>query len=244
MSAPRILFIDIETAPALGWVWGMWEQNVIDLQKSWYILSFAYKWQGERKVHTVALPDFKRFKRDMEDDREVVKSLWRLFDEADVIIGHNGDKFDLRKSNAQFVKHSLQPPAPYKSIDTLKIARSRFAFLSNKLNDLGAYLGIGRKLPHTGFHLWKACMIGHPKAWRKMRAYNARDVVLLERVYDRLKPWAASHPNLSALSDKHCCPVCQSTHIQRRGFNLAKVRKTPRFHCQNCGHWFSSVAKT
>lgn len=219
----------------------MYEQNLIDLQKSWYILCFAYKWLGERKIHTRALPDYKRYKKDREDDSALVKDLWHLYDEADVVIAHNGDKFDLRKSNARFVKHGLSPPSPYKSIDTLKIARNRFAFLSNKLNDLGAYLGLGRKLPHTGFHLWKNCMHGHPKAWRRMRAYNARDVALLERVYSRLRPWAPSHVNLSAMSEKSCCPVCQSTHIQQRGYNLAKVKKTPRFQCQDCGHWFSAT---
>lgn len=217
----------------------MYEQNVIDVQKSWYILCFAYKWQGERKVHTKALPDYKKFKKDREDDSALVKDLWRLYDEADVVIAHNGDKFDLRKSNARFVKYLLPPPSPYKTIDTLKIARQRFAFLSNRLNDLGAYLGVGRKLPHTGFHLWKSCMCGEAKAWERLRAYNARDVVLLERVYDRLKPWASSHPNLAALSEKPCCPVCQSTKIQRRGYNLAKVKKTPRFQCISCGTWFS-----
>jgi rubredoxin len=219
----------------------MWEQNLIDLKSSWYILCFAYKWAGDKKVSTVALPDFKSFKRDREDDSRLVRALHRLYDEADVIIAHNGDRFDLKKSNARFVKHGLPPPSPYKSIDTLKIARSRFAFLSNKLNDLGAYLGLGRKLPHTGFHLWKSCMTGHAKAWRRMRAYNARDVILLERVYDRLKPWASSHPNLAAISERECCPVCQSHKIQQRGYNVAKTKKTQRWHCTSCGHWWSKA---
>lgn len=228
----------------MGWAWGMYEQNLIDLSKSWYILCFAYKWHGEKKVHTAALPDYSRFSKDREDDRHLVKDLWQLYNEADVIIAHNGDRFDLKKSNARFVYHGLRPPSPYKSIDTLKIARSRFGFLSNRLNDLGAHLGLGRKLPHTGFHLWKQCMLTNShKHWAKLRKYNARDVTLLERVYERLRPWSLSHPNLAALSESSCCPVCQSTHIQRRGFNLAKIKKTPRFHCQSCGHWFSTKAE-
>jgi hypothetical protein len=104
-----------------------------------------------------------------------------------------------------------------KSIDALKIARSRFAFLSNRLNDLGAYLGVGRKLPHTGFHLWRVCMQGHPKARRRMRAYNARDVTLLERVCE-LRPRSPFHPNHSALSERpDSYSVCQSTRIHHRG---------------------------
>ena len=218
----------------------MWEQNLIDIQTSWYILSFAYKWAGDKKVSTVALPDYGRFKRDREDDGNLVKALWKLYDAADLIIAHNGDRFDIKKSNARFIFHGLKPPSPYKSIDTLKIARSKFGFLSNRLNDLGAHLGLGRKLPHTGFHLWKQCMLtASPKHWNKLRKYNARDVTLLERIYERLRPWSPSHPNLAALSEKPCCPVCQSLDIQRRGFNLARTKKTPRFHCQSCGHWFA-----
>jgi hypothetical protein len=228
----------------LGWAWGMYEQNIIDLQTSWYMLSFAFKWQGNGKVQTRALPDYPRFKRDREDDIGLVRELWKLYNEADIIIAHNGDKFDLKKSNARFVYHGLKPPSPYKSIDTLKIARSKFGFLSNRLNDLGAHLGLGRKLPTTGFHLWKACMLTNShKHWNKLRRYNARDVNLLQAVYERLRPWSTSHPNLSALSEKPCCPVCQSLSIQRRGFNLAKVKKTPRFHCTSCGHWFSQTER-
>ena len=232
----RVLFVDLETAPCLGWAWGIWEQNIIDLKKSWYILAFAYKWQGERKVHAKAITDYKRFKKDKEDDKELVKDLWRLFNEADVIIAHNGDKFDIRKSNARFVKHSLSPPRPYKSVDTLKLARSQFGFLSNRLNDLGAYLNIGRKLPHTGFDLWKRCMLGERKAIKKMKAYNARDVWLLEKVYDRLKPWAKSHPDLA---EGDGCPTCKSTHVHRRG----RVRQTRKyqFNCVDCGHWWTAV---
>jgi DNA polymerase III epsilon subunit-like protein len=215
----------------------MYEQNVIDLKKSWYILSFAYKWQGEKKVTTKALPDYKRFRKDIEDDRDLVRDLHALFDEANIIIGHNGDKFDIKKSNARFIKHGLRPPSPYKTVDTLKIARSKFAFVSNRLNDLGAYLGLGRKLPHTGFHLWKRCMLGDRKAYGHMRRYNARDVVLLERVWKKLAPWLPNHPALHSEN----CPVCKSHKVQRRGPANVKAKKPSRFRfeCRSCGHWFS-----
>jgi hypothetical protein len=238
LNEPRILFYDIETAPLLSYTWGMYEQNVIDVKRSWYMLSFAYKWQGQKRVHTKALPDYKNFKKNMEDDSFLVKELWTLFDEADIIIAHNGDRFDAKKANARFLFHGKKPPSPYKSIDTLKIARNKFAFSSNRLNDLGAYLGVGRKLPTTGFHLWKGCMKGEASAWRKMRAYNARDVELLERVYLKLRAWG-SHPNLTAYSGNPGCPTCQSTNVQRRGWNIARVRKTPRFQCRSCGTWFA-----
>src|ERR1019366_3081154 len=119
---------------------------------------FAVKWSHEKQVRTYALPDYPGYKRDKESDKALVKELWRMMNDADIIIAHNGDGFDIKKSNARFIIHGLLPPATYKTIDTLKIARRHFKFGSNKLNDLGVTLGLGKKLPHTGAHLWFGCM--------------------------------------------------------------------------------------
>lgn len=216
----------------------MWETNVIDVSSSWYMLSFSAKWLGQKSVKTYALPDYPGYRRDKENDGGLVQDLWKLFDEADIVIAHNGDKFDIKKSNARFIFHGLKPPSTYKTIDTLKIARRHFGFLSNKLNDLGAYLGVGRKLPHTGFHLWKGCMTGDLASWRLMRRYNAQDVRLLERVYFKLRPWFANHPDLNAYTERAACPTCQSTRTQRRGQTVALRARYQKMHCQSCGHWF------
>jgi hypothetical protein len=229
---------DIETAPNLGYVWGMWEQNVIDFSKHWYMLSFAYKWLGEKKIHTHALPDYStHYKRDGECDAKLAADLWKVFDEADVVIAHNGDRFDIRKANARFVTHGLAPPSPYKSVDTLKLARKHFKFDSNKLDDLGGYLGVGRKLPHTGKHLWLNCMRGDEKSWRLMRRYNAHDVALLENIYLKLRPWATIHPNLTHYSRRPGCPTCQSENTQRRGRVVTRTGYRNRFQCMDCGAW-------
>jgi hypothetical protein len=237
-NAPKIALFDIETAPNLSYVWGHYEQNVLDVRVPWYILCFAYKWLGESRVTTHALPDYRHYNRDKENDAGLCKDLWSVFDQADIVIGHNGDRFDIRKANARFIAHGLAPPSPFKSIDTLKIARRHFKFDSNKLNDLGKYLSVGRKLPHTGFHLWHGCMTGEAKSWRLMRRYNARDVELLEKVYVQLRPWASGHPNLNAYTEKKDCPACQSSDVIRRGYEVSKTRKYQRWHCKDCGHWF------
>lgn len=234
---PKVLFFDCENAPNLGYVWGKWEQNVIAYEKNWYFLSFAYKWQGSRAIQCVALPDFPAFDKNKENDRYLVERLWAILDEADVVIAHNGDRFDLRKANARFVAHGLRPPSPYKTVDTLKVARRYFQFDSNKLDDLGQYLGVGRKLPHTGKHLWFGCMSGDTKSWATMRRYNSQDVALLERVYLKLRPWASTHPNLNHISRLSGCPTCQSSNVQFRGFNHTKTGKRQRMQCKDCGTW-------
>lgn len=241
MPAARVAFIDIETAPTRGWVWTNYEANLISTDKDWYMLSFAVQWMGEKKISTSALPDFPGYKRNKECDKALVKELWKVFDSADIVIGHNSIAFDVKKSNARFLANGLSPPSPYKQFDTLRCARSNFKFGSNKLNDLGVALGVGKKLPHTGAHLWFSCMAGDPKSWALMKRYNARDVELLVAVYEKLKPWATNHPNMNIYNDGDGCPTCESDNIQRRGTQVKLNSKRHRFHCQDCGAWFSGA---
>ncbi len=229
----KCLLYDIETSPNLGFYFELYrEGNIVWNETNWYMLSFSWKWLGESKTHVLSLPDFKTYKKDKEDDVELVKELWKLFDEADVVIAHNGNQFDQKKSNARFIYHKLKPPTPYKEIDTKLVAKRHFKFDSNKLNDLGKYLGVGEKLQTGGFDLWKQCMAGDKKAWKTMCEYNKQDVILLEKVYLILRPWMVNPPYMG-----EGCPNCQSKKIQRRGYRMAKGKKYPRLQCQSCGGW-------
>ena len=124
------------------------------------------------------------------------------------------------------------------SVDTKKLAKSRFAFNSNTLGDLGRYLGVGGKLKHAGFGMWLGCMGGDAKAWRMMRLYNRQDVLLLERVYEKLKPYAINHPSLSAISERDGCPICGSGNVIRKGIraNASGIRQ--QMKCKCCGGWY------
>lgn len=234
-NEPRVLLMDIETAPLIGYAWQKWETNIIENVRDWYILSFAYKWLGDKKIQAAALPDFSLYKKDPENDKEVVKKLWTIMDEADIIIAHNGDSFDIKKSNARFIAHGLTPPTPYKTIDTKKVAKQSFKFDSNKLDELGKYFGVGRKLPHTGFNLWKGCMVGDKKSWELMVKYNKQDIALLESVYLKLRPWMKTFPVVR--KDNGTCRHCEGLHLQKRGFSFTKLYKIQRLQCQDCGAW-------
>jgi hypothetical protein len=241
MSTPsKIVFLDIETSPSLGWVWGAWQQDVIEFDKSWHLLSFSYKVLGQSGQVTKALCDYPNYKKNLEDDRALTQDLWEVLNGADIIIGHNLDKFDIKKSNTRFITHGLQPPAPYKTVDTLKIARKVFKFDRNKLDELGRYLGLGRKLATTGYKLWLACMSGDEKAWTLMKKYNAQDVRLLEKVYMRVRPWATNHANVN--QGQQNCPKCGSTRVQRRGWEYTNLRKKQRYQCRSCAGWYSGSA--
>lgn len=237
----RILLIDIETAPSLGWVWQKWQTNVIDFKSDWYILSVAWKWTDENFINVIGLDDFPGYKSNSEDDKNLVKAIWSLLNEADIVIGHNADSFDLPKINTRFLTHGMAPPTPYKIIDTLKIARKVFAFDSNKLDDLGRYLKIGRKLPTTGFHLWRGCMTGDVESWRIMKDYNKHDIELLEQVYYLIRAWDKNHPNVN--HGEQACPKCGSSSFQKRGFSYTALREKQRYRCLSCKGWWEGSAK-
>lgn len=234
MKRPRILLYDIETRPNLGYVWGKWEQNVIAYKEEWDILCVAYKWLGESKVHSVT--------RDAAGtDRGIALKMKELFNEADIIIAHNGDSFDQKKVKARMVFHKLSPPKRVPSIDTRKIAKNQFAFNGNGLDELGQHLGLGRKVKHPGFEMWLGCMRGDLSSWRQMVKYNKNDVILLEKVYKRFLPWIQNHPNLSKLinpSLKRGCPNCGSNFTAKRGIRANHRGLQQQMTCTDCKTWF------
>lgn len=230
----KTLIYDIETAPLLGYSWKIWEADLIQVKRDFYIMSFAAKWLGSNKIISYSLPDFDTFKKDKECDKELCTKLWELMDQADVIVAHNGQNFDIKKSNARFIVNNLPPPSPYKVVDTLIAAKKYFGFNSNKLNDLGKSLGVGQKIETGGFKLWLDCMAGDGKAWKQMVKYNKNDVALLEQVYLRLRPWIANHPRVGETT---ACNSCGSVKIQKRGYNYTRKYKYQRYACLDCGAW-------
>jgi hypothetical protein len=235
--------LDIETAPAKVLVWAdsLYEQNVIEVLKPWYVLSYAYQWMGDKKIHCVALPDFPGYKKNKGCDKALMWSLRDLFDEADIIIAHNAS-FDIGKSQVRFLYHNIPRPSPFKHICTYQACRHIGRFSSKKLDNLSALLGVGRKLPHQGKHTWLGCMKGNEDDWEVLKKYNKHDVYLVHAVYDRIKGWMVRHPALTWFTRENACPVCLSKNVQNRGFHLTSTGKKQRIHCQGCGAW-STVGK-
>lgn len=239
MKQPKVLLIDIETSPILGYTWGTYEQSVLKILQNFQIISVSWKYLNEKTVYAKALPDYKGYKKGTVDDEKLVKEVHTLLDDADIVIAHHGDAFDLKKLNARFVFHGMSAPSTYATVDTLKVAKKYFAFDGNSLNALGQYLKEGKKLENGGFSLWVDCMAGEPSAWTKMKDYNKQDVVLLEKVYLRLRPFMNNHPNVNTIAEvgDQACHTCLSTDTIKRGFALTLTGKKQRFQCNDCGSW-------
>jgi hypothetical protein len=198
---PAILLWDAETAPVIGHVWGLWENNVSlnQIERDWSILSWAAKWYKEKEIFYQDLRGIKN----VENDKSILQGIWDLLDEADIVVTHNGKKFDKRKVNARFILNGMSPPSSYREIDTLVIAKKHFAFTSNKLEYLTKKLCNIKKSDHRRFPghvLWVECMKGNKKAWDEMRKYNVKDITSLEELFQKLLPWDNT-VNFAAYSD-------------------------------------------
>ena len=232
----KILIFDIETAPNLAYVWGKWKQNIYSNQyvsKS-YIMSFAAKWLDSDEI----IYEDNR----SNDDSKIVKTLFDLFDEADVVVAHNGDRFDIPRVTGRGIVHGYKPPSPYHSVDTLKVARKKFGFLSNSLADLCVELGLPLKGDHkkfSGFNLWVQCLKQNDDAWDEMKEYNVQDILSLEALYLRLLPYISNHPNVG--KSEVSCPSCGSLDVVKRGIYKPKSGLVyQRYCCNSCGSWSKS----
>jgi hypothetical protein len=236
LTDAKILLLDIETAPISAYVWSLWKQNVYtdQIREDWFMLTWSAKWLFEKKVMCDRLTGDEALK---QDDSRITKSIWALIDEADITISHNGDKFDLPKLNTRFLKHGLNPPSPYQSIDTLKTLRRSFGFSSNKLDHVNRILSLRRKIDTGGFGLWADCYKGDESALKKMEKYNIHDVRILEDTYLALRPWIKPHPsvNLFLIDGEHRCPTCGSNDLTEGGTYKTYANVYSVLRCNDCG---------
>lgn len=189
-TAARTLLIDFEMFANVSRTWGVYEQNVIKIVRPRMVCSVAWKWLGESKTYVKALPDFPTYKKDKFNNLELMRHVRDLMNRAAIIVGHNVDAFDIKRGNVDIIKGNLDAPVPFRTIDTLKIARQKFGFNSNRLGDLCEFLGIPAKVKHPGFEMWEKCEEGDMAAWAHMKRYNKGDVdPCLEGVYRKFIPW-------------------------------------------------------
>jgi hypothetical protein len=239
---PKLLTIDIETAPIEAYCWGIWEQNIgLDMIiKDWSILCYCAKWLDERKVIYESTGG--RGKAKVRDDKILMGKLWELLDEADIVVAQNGQKFDIKKINSRLKFHGYGPYSPIRIVDTLLVAKSRFGHTSNKLEWQSQQFTDVPKSKHKkfpGFELWLECLKDNPAAWAEMEKYNKRDVIATERLYLRQRPWITNHPNLSTFGEREgaSCPKCNSTNLQARGWAVLQAGRYQRWQCQDCSGW-------
>ena len=240
----KIIFIDLETSPLIAYSWGpKFETNLIKVIEQSKILSYSAKW-FEGKHETKGLPDYKGYTAGVVDDSKIINDIWELLNEADIVVAQNGKSFDIKVMNTRFLANGLGVPAPYKVVDPKTEVKRYLRLPSNSLDDICDYYGIGRKMGHEGFGLWLKCIAGDPCAWKRMKAYNRHDVVLMEKLYLLVRPFMKTHPNMGILTEKTCCPKCGSSQLIKKGFYCNQTTTYQRVKCTKCGGWSRTTLNT
>lgn len=246
MTTPKVLIWDIETSLSIVTTFQLKTDYIShdSIIQDWNILSAAWKWLNKPKVYAMSVSH-----RKVTDDKKLVVALRKVILEADIIVGHNSDKFDHKKLNTRLLFHGLQPLPSIRSlltVDTLKEARKHFSFTSNRLDYIAKYLGVGEKLPH-GNGLWMKVLMGDKQALVDMVKYNKHDVYpLQEGVYKKLLPYI-DHPNVGGIFNdgRPHCRNCGSEKMHIRGNSITRTGlRNKRFQCQDCGHYMQERKST
>lgn len=233
--APKVLVLDIETLPLVCYSWSLGKVHLNSEQviRDWCVASWSAKWLNDKDVYGGALTPAEALER---RDKRIMEDVWKFVEDCDVIIAHNGDNFDIVRLNTRFILNGLKPPLSYQSIDTLKLARRKFAFTSNKLDYISKLLSLEGKIK-TEFELWRRVDVGDQQAIDRMLEYNKRDVTLLEEVYHVLGAWMPSHPNFGMMIDDNVsmCPHCMSMDLDWVGTYRTLVGEYATCRCNVCG---------
>jgi len=233
---PKVLIYDIETAPIISHVWGLWKNNVglNQIERDWHILSWSAKWLNDDKIYY----EDQRNAKNIEDDKKILEGIWKMIDEADIIVTQNGKKFDEKRLNARFIINGFQPPSSYKHIDTLEIAKRKFGFTSNRLEYMTSKLCNNyKKSKHKkfpGHELWSECMKGNLEAWEEMRTYNEIDVLSLEELFTKLSPWS-DEVNFNLYHDELISACKCGGNYKKNGYVYTQKSKFQRYKCVDCG---------
>lgn len=230
-AGPRMLFLDIETRQLTLEGFGLFNQNfsLEQIAEDWSILSFSAKWFDSDEVLYYDVSEM------TEDD--ILEKIHKLFDEADIIVAHNGKKFDLKRIRARMIARGFKPHSPVRVIDTLLIARKEFAFTSNKLQYLTNLLcKNNKKSSHAkfpGFTLWREFVKGNPAAIQEMRDYNIIDVTSLQELYEIIAPWSNSLPIFEVYEDD----VSDMSNWEEVGFVYTNLGKYTQYRHKITGQY-------
>jgi len=233
----KVLVWDVETAPMLGFVWQAktdWVSSRM-LQHEVFLLSWAAKWVGDRKVISARVTGEEAV---AQDDSRIVAELIDLIRQADILVAHNGNRFDVKVLAGRALLNQQEPLGHIHTIDTLQLAKGSFRLSHNSLDHLARRLGVPTKLG-TSFDLWRSCYYGDEKALAKMDRYCRRDVRVLEDVYEKMKPYVKGLPRLQVADHdmEHACPHCGGENLQRRGHANTNAGTYQRWQCQDCSRW-------
>jgi hypothetical protein len=240
MSKVKRIFWDIETSPCLGLFWkpGKVYINPDNIVKDPAIICICWKWEDKKRVHSLEW--------DHGDDGAMLEEFSDIAAEADELVAHNGDRFDLPFFQGRCLVNGLEPQPAHKTVDTCQIAKRQFRLSSNRLDYLGKVLGVGGK-SRNDFQWWRDILIDNcPKAMANMVQYCKRDVSLLQQVWEKIRDYAKpkTHAGVMGHNDRWSCPHCGSehTHTDKKRVTAAGT-VTWGMQCHECHRHYTVSQK-
>lgn len=230
----KALVFDLEKIPSLFALWEPGEQYVShkNIIQEGCIASYAAKWLYDSKTFSRSLTSKEARER---NDKPLLQEFWQLVNEADILIGHNINRYDIPLMNTRFLYHGFPPPMYYRTIDTYSVS-GKFKFPSRSMDGINEYLGLSTKMD-TNMGLWISCMNGDKDSLQYMETYNVQDVLSNEETYTTLRPWMKSHPELAIYVNSTQGGVCRcgSTNIEPGGFYSTDKARYQAYRCNDCG---------
>lgn len=245
-TGQRVLYFDIETSPNIADVWGMWDQNIglTQLRESSRIIGFGYKWRSGKPAKWISEYDPKT--GELSQQHQMLQAAHELYDQADIVVTYNGDKFDHKRLNTAWVSAGITPPSPSKSLDLFKVVSRNFQFPSKKLAYVADRLIGDTKIQNGGHQLWRDCLdpgVDKKKrraAWDLMARYCMQDVDLLEPLHTVLEPWLQDSQSFGLIGAPKTAPHCRkcgSSEVRKRGFAYTPTQAYQQYRCDSCGGW-------
>jgi uncharacterized protein YprB with RNaseH-like and TPR domain len=241
----NMIFFDLETSPCISYnfqhrdVFIRPEHKI----KESHLLSISYAYNdGEVQGYRMTPEDVAR-----GDDLTLVVNMIEAIEKADIMVGYNSKKFDIRYLNTRALYYGLKPITVTKHIDVYEQVRKSFSFPSKGMGAVSSYLGLEGKLANDGFDLWRRCMEyqNHDvcdKALQDMLTYNMQDIEATRDLYKKLNGWMRQIPNVGTMKNIKSgvktlrCSKCASDDVLPLDkLTYTNTKGWEMYRCNSCG---------
>lgn len=229
--------------PAKVLLWDI-EASALEANRG-FVFCIGWKWLGLPKVNLIRHRDAHGFKKNILDDRYVLREFSKIFNQADMHVAHYGGKYDLPFIQTRLMMHGMAPLANVPIIDTWRISRFKLKLSNNRLDTISRAAPVqkGQKREEKTYldvSTWIKAATGHIPSIKYIEDHCIADVKVLEQTYLAIRAFAGPVPNLSKVGgvSTEGCPTCSSPMIQRRGYKLTERGNKQQYQCQTCKHWF------
>jgi DNA polymerase elongation subunit (family B) len=215
---PKVLIYDIETSKTIFELWWSGKQFVngnSSLEDS-KIVTISYKWLGSDEVGAVKWSKKK-------SDKKLIKKFLKVYNQADMVIGINNDRFDNKYINTRAAKYGLDVNLHVKSLDVQRECRRLFRLPSYSMKYLGRYFQLPQQKMKVHLEdIWEDIAHGTPKQAKKamnlLIEYNVVDILTTEQLYLKLKKYLKHPIHLGVLKGegKITCPACGSNNVKAK----------------------------